>query len=178
MNNLMIDVEALRLKKPWLAPLMQVGMVVFNEEGEIKKMAEAYVDQSTLPHWTVPEEQTQKFWEEQVGWPTMLDNLSNRSVDIEDVLFQIRNLYMVFDCKTAWFAGPTYDQVMLESYFDYFKLDPPWRYNDTRDYRTIRKQHPDIPRPENPNMHFALEDAMYQVAHLREISQQKGIIWQ
>lgn len=177
MNHMMIDVEALRLKKPWLAPLMQVGMVVFDEKGVVKKMVEVYVDQASLPEWAVPEKQTVEFWEKQPGWPKMLEALESRSTSVFDALLQIRNLYTIFQCQSVWFAGPKYDETILDSYFDHFELDPPWRYNDSRDYRTIRKQHPDVPKPDNPNLHFALEDAMYQVAHLRDITQKKGIVW-
>lgn len=173
MNHMMIDVEALRLKQPWWAPLMSVGMVVFNEHGEVLAWDELYVIPGSLPTWAEPEESTQEFWENQPHWNQMKENLLTKGEPILDVLQGISTFYSVWNVEAVWFAGPTYDQVMLEAYFDGFGVDRPWRYNDTRDFRTIRKQHPEIYDRVNSDRqgtyHMALDDAMHQVRVLREI---------
>lgn len=175
MNHMMIDVEALRLKQPWWAPLMSVGMVVFNEQGTVLAQDELFVIPGSLPTWAEAEKSTIEFWESQPYWPELQKQLLTRGEPILDVLQGIATFHKVWNVEAVWFAGPTYDQIMLEYYFDGFTVDIPWRYNDTRDFRTIRKQHPDIYEPINASRegtyHCALDDALHQVRVLREIQE-------
>lgn len=180
MNHMMVDVEALRLKQPWLAPLMSVGMVVFNERGVVLATDELFVIPASLPSWTKPDDSTVKFWEGQEYWPTLKEQVLHGE-PILDVIQGVATFHKVWDVEAVWFAGPTYDQVMLESYFDNLGADIPWRYNDTRDFRTIRKQYPDIYEPINATRegtyHCALDDSLHQVRVLREIYNKTGRSW-
>ena len=79
-----------------------------------------------------------------------------------------------------WFAGPTYDQVMLEAYYDAYGIPRPWKYNYTRDFRTIRKQYPriyDSVLKNRTGEHDALCDAFFQVEVLAEIAEVYQKIW-
>lgn len=178
MKHGFLDVEALRLTKPWIAPLMQVAVVVFNETGMVypQEGGNWYVHPDSLPDWVVPDEETELFWKQQEGWPKMEENRWNGDT-IELVLKELAEALK--DCDTVWFSGPTYDQVMIESYFDFYKIPRPWKYNNTRDFRTIRKQHPDIEYkyPEGDHLHDAWYDCHYSIAHLSKISTARGLIW-
>lgn len=181
MNHLMIDVEALRLKQPWWAPLMSVGMVVFNDRAEVLAHDELFVIPGTLPLWAESEPSTVKFWEDLPYYAKLKEDIVTRGEPILDVLQAISTFGSVWGVEATWFAGPTYDQVMLEAYFDGFGLDRPWKYNDTRDFRTIRKQHPEIYEKtiqEWQGMaHCALDDAQRQVRVLRDIYLSTGKGW-
>lgn len=179
MHHLMIDVEALRLKQPWKAPLMEVGMVVFDEEARLITVKDLFIDPFSIPPIMSPEEQTVEFWKSQPGWPEMERRVKEDGIDVTVALRLIREVYLGGECQSVWFAGPTYDQVMLESYFDFYEIETPWKYNDARDYRTIRKQYPEILGERSPNRkpHFALSDAVYQVEGLRMITEAKGVTW-
>lgn len=179
MKHAMIDVEALRLKKPWIAPLMQIGIVIFDEKANVIQGYEIYLNQYELPGWAEPEQGTLEWWKGQDKWVELNRRIDEYGVDAHEAMVLLNNIYKESGCETAWFAGPQYDQVMLESYFDHFGIPYPWRYNDSRDFRTIRKQHKDVLEdfPDNPNMHLAMDDCLHQVARLRAITEKKGIEW-
>lgn len=176
--NAMIDVEALRLKQPWKAPLMQIGVVIFDESGVIQSEYEINIKQNTLPSWAESEADTVKFWEEQRLYPILQEKMRKGSF-AKTAMSNLALIYKRHQCKTAWFAGPVYDQVMLEAYFDHFGISIPWGYSDCRDFRTIRKQYPDVlwDFPKNPNLHSALDDCRYQVDQLHHVSRLRGVTW-
>ena len=178
MNHAMIDVEALRLKQPWRAPLMQVGIVIFDEQANLIQAYEMNVDQSTLPNWVQAEVGTVEFWQQQKLWPELQEKMAAGD-SAEKVMRMLRDIYEFNVCQSAWFAGPTYDQVMLEAYYDHYGIVFPWKYNDSRDFRTIRKQYKSVLEdfPENPNLHSAMDDCIHQVARLRHITQRTGFTW-
>lgn len=180
MNHLMVDIEGLRLKEPWLTPLLQVAMVVFNEEAEVQVVINNYIDQKTLPAWATPEKDTQKFWEDQgTLWIDMQEQIEKNGVPWMNCLALMDRVWDKWKCESVWFAGPTYDQVALESYYSWAKRSPCWRYNDSRDFRTIRKQFPEIMAAvENPGqLHNAVDDALYQVLRLRAVTLATGMTW-
>jgi len=177
MEHVMIDVEALRLNQPWIAPLMQVAAVRFDEKAEILgKYFNRFIDQETLPFWALPEESTLEFWQKQPFYPTLRDSCSLGT----DPGTLLQELAGYIDGRIVWFAGPTYDQVMLEAYYDAYGVPRPWKYNDTRDFRTIRKQHPriyDSVLENRTGEHDALCDALFQVEVLAEIAEVHQKIW-
>lgn len=178
MKHLMVDVEALRLNQPWRAPLMEIGLVLFNEVGEIAEQAQLWIRPNSLPSWAEAEESTLEFWKSQAYWVRLQENLMLRSGLCKHVIATFHGWASKADA--VWFAGPTYDQVMLEAYMDHYQMKRPWAHSDTRDFRTIRKQHDDIYRFElnqRKGHHNALEDCRFQVGVLREISKAKGVEW-
>lgn len=179
MIHAMIDVEALRLSKPWLAPLMQVGILTF--DGMAKPLCgyEFTVDQNSLPEWAEPEQSTVEWWKSQPMWPRLKEAEMLGGGSIEECLDFICEIYVDDNCSTVWFAGPQYDLVILQAYFEHFGKKMPWRHNDVRDFRTIRKQHSVILEgfPDSPNQHLALADCYHQVERLKLISNSTGISW-
>ena len=104
MEHVMIDVEALRLNQPWIAPLMQVAAVRFDEKGEaLGKYFNRFVDQETLPFWVLTEESTLLFWQEQPFYQTLRDSCS-LGTDPETLLQELSGY---IDGRIVWFAGPT-----------------------------------------------------------------------
>jgi len=174
----MIDVEALRLNKPWMAPLMEVGLVGFDETGSVTKEHQVWVKPGTHPKWATPEESTVEFWKSQSYWPKLQEQMRNKGTHCKQTLAVVHT--WALDADVIWFAGPTYDQVMLEAYFDYYKMKRPWEFNATRDLRTIRKQHPELYTAlmdKRKGHHNALADCQFQVSVLREINRATGHTW-
>ena len=172
MNHMMIDVEALRLKQPWLAPLMSLGLVVFDSRGVVMFTEEIYVDSESWPDHMQAEQGTVDFWKGQEYYPTLLKLMAEKGQSVLDVLNRIRTIYIQWRVGPVWFAGPTYDQVMLEAYYHGFNQEAPWGFNKSRDFRTIRCQHPEIYQEMSTGregLHEALEDSLFQVSVLRAI---------
>ncbi len=177
MKHAMLDVEALRLKQPWKAPLMQAAFVIFNSRGQTELGGEVYVKPESWPAWAEPEESTLNFWQEQDFYPDLLMRMKNGLMIEAALQYLFESLKGV---DVFWFAGPTYDQVMLEAYFDHYGIQRPWAYNHTRDFRTIRKQYPEIYEREledRKGVHNALEDCNFQVSVLNRISMTHNVDW-
>lgn len=181
MIHAMIDVEALRLSKPWWAPLLEIGVVIFSDTGGVFEHRRILIDQSSLPSWADPEPDTVEFWKKQPYWPTLLADIEKYGMDAYEAMVLLKSFLEERKVEAFWFAGPQYDQVMLEAYFDDYCLDFPWKYNDSRDFRTIRKQYPVMYRAlldKRKGNHQAVDDCLFQVSVLREISKASGIRWQ
>lgn len=175
-RHVMIDVEALRLNRPWIAPLMQVGAVRFNQSGKEQGDFNSYIHPATLPEWATPEQSTVEFWEKEPFFPKLRQRC-DRGTNPEALLAGLANF---IGDRIVWFAGPQYDQVMLEAYYDHYGMPRPWKYNDSRDFRTIRKQYPRIYNEISDlweACHDALQDCRFQVEVLREISNRTGKVW-
>ena len=179
MKHAFLDVEAFRLKKPWMAPLCNVAAVIFDEKAEVKGSIDLYVDPDQFPEFSSAEQSTVDWWQSQPKY----DDLMNRMKMLRDFPSEVmKNLSFCLEMEGVeafWFAGPQYDQIMLEAYFDAFGMKYPWKYNQARDFRTIRKQYPEIMDtiPPNPNAHLAIEDCLYDVSRLKAISDTLGITW-
>lgn len=180
MIHAMIDVEALRLKKPWKAPLLEIGVAVFTDYGEVICTKRILVTKAGMPKWASVEKSTLDFWQDQPYWTELQRDIQRVGVPASSAMLLLKNLLVDQKAEAFWFAGPQYDQVMLEAYFDEFKIDTPWKYNDTRDLRTIRKQHPEIYNQllkERKGSHQAVADCLFQVSVLRSISKATNHRW-
>lgn len=178
MNHAMIDVEALRLNKPFRAPLMEVGVVAFNDKGEVIETLRILVKKDGLPRWASIEKTTLDWWREQDCWHSLQRDIMRLGISAEQAMHDMNAFLHKHNVGPVWFAGPQYDQVMLEAYLADFGIPYYWRYNDTRDFRTIRKQYPDeyqsVPVRGN---HQAVEDCLFQVKVLRAIYVSTGRAW-
>ena len=178
MIHAMLDVEALRLAPAWQAPLMEVGVLFFDGTGYAGDGHTIWIDQKTMPAEFTPEESTVKWWEGEAYWPILKQSMESLGDPCEEAIRKLGEILKQAD--VVWFAGPTYDQVMIEAYFDHFKMERPWKYNNTRDFRTIRKQHDDIYKEAfaaRHGHHCAIEDCHFQVSVLRKIFEKTRVAW-
>lgn len=180
MIHAMIDVEALRLNKPWKAPLMEVAAVIFDDMGNVLQSKRILVKKEGLPKWASVEKSTLDFWVAQPYWRELQRDTMRVGVRAIEAMIDLKAFLQVHQAGAFWFAGPQYDQVMLEAYYSEYGIEPAWRYNDTRDLRTIRKQHPAIYERlinRRHGSHEALEDCLFQVSVLHDISVETGHRW-
>lgn len=181
-NNLMVDVEALRLNQPWKAPLLQIGVAVFTPFGSVVYSGKIFINQDAQPIDVSPEASTVVWWNDPKRdkvWSNIVEQCETNGVDPEEALVWLNKVYEGFNCGSIWFAGPQYDKTILDNYSEICAVPPAWNYDDVRCFRTIRKQHPDV--LENWNYdgydHDAEHDALDQVARLRAITDKKEIVW-
>lgn len=67
----------------------------------------------------------------------------------------------------VWAGPATFDLAVLEhAYRAYGWANLPWKYNETRCYTTLRKDHPEVPRQTPGIAHNALSDAIAQAQHV------------
>jgi hypothetical protein len=179
MNHVMIDIEALRLHQVWKAPIMQIGMVLFSQKGVVIDTKNIFIEQESMPSHFEPEINTVNWWKEQEGWDNMQESITSFGIPLAGALSIASQQINRWGNKATWFAGPTYDQVALEGAMSFCGINYPWAYNQSRDFRTIRKQYPELAAgmPENHMLHDALSDALNQVAKLEYITNKTGHLW-
>jgi exodeoxyribonuclease VIII len=70
-----------------------------------------------------------------------------------------------------WGNGADFDNVLLGAAFKMCNFTPPWRYSNSRCYRTLKAIFKDtVPQPEFIGVkHDALADALHQTRHLQSI---------
>lgn len=91
-------------------------------------------------------------------------------VYIKDALEQFSDWIKSFNARPIiWCKGTDFDVKILDDAYKMEKLEVPWAYNDVRDFRTLKKLHPQLTFPENQFAHHALEDALYQARCLNTI---------
>lgn len=72
--------------------------------------------------------------------------------------------------KLVWAGPATFDLAILKhAYANNAMTPPPWKYNATRCYTTLRNLFPDVPRVVPAVAHNALEDARAQAQHAVDI---------
>jgi len=65
----------------------------------------------------------------------------------------------------VWGNGADFDNAILAEAYYKMKLPPPWKYSDSRCYRTLKNLYPMVPYTRPTIAHHALYDAQAQAAH-------------
>lgn len=176
-HNIMIDIETLGTSAD--AVVLSVGMVEMNyrkitnalylEVGDISDQLSRgrTVSQSTINWWTQQSEAAKK----------VLRPTSDRgSEQLSHTLGTERLLRGIMGWEpfatsghtySVWGNGAAFDNAIMEHLFGMYGLECPWSFRDNMCYRTLRTLVPSVSTLENPCPHDALQDATYQMKHLR-----------
>lgn len=68
-----------------------------------------------------------------------------------------------------WGNGADFDNPLLAEAYKHCGLKQPWKYHNSRCYRTLKSLYPNIPFLKPQRAHSALEDAKAQAVHLQMI---------
>lgn len=109
---------------------------------------------------------TEAWWQEQGNCP------NGGIINLDDALGLLRTYIESFGKRPIiWCKGTDFDVSILTHAYGQLGAPTPWKYNDVRDFRTIKKMFGDsmIVTIENPQPHHALEDAIFQARQLHSI---------
>ena len=120
------------------------------------------MDFESVCFWLSQPKETQEALLNQFKYATPFKSALNQ---LADKIFQI-------DGGLIWICGNR-DIIWMESAYTACGMDVPWRYNQMRDFRTIRELS-GIPAPERTGLHDAKADALYQAEYLIQICKEKG----
>lgn len=165
--NVMVDMETLGTVAD--AVILSIGAVKFNA----KKINDAgfysiVSVESNLSLKRRVQEDTLAWWMKQSEAARVLFQGPGCTVEaaLEDLADWIGN-----DDPIVWSNGASFDIPMLEHAYTQTRLDVPWKFWNTRCYRTMKslpfaKQ---VPAPTPTIAHHALHDAVAQARHLQAI---------
>lgn len=107
---------------------------------------------------------TVDWWNQQV--PGLLPN--GHELLIDSLIMFSRWLKQLPGKPVLWAKGIDFDTKVLANAYKQFNLPVPWKYNDVRDFRTMKKMLP-LEGLVNSNPHNALADAKHQADVLEDI---------
>jgi hypothetical protein len=121
---------------------------------------------------------TLTWWEKQsAGARQVL--LDAENPEVSDTLEDALKMFAAFlpEGVKVWSNGANFDQPLLDVAYNRMGIALPWKYYNSRCYRTVVNLHPDEKRlrPINVLAHNALEDAKWQTKHLVNIAQLLGL---
>ncbi|MFA6688848.1 MAG: 3'-5' exonuclease [Sphaerochaetaceae bacterium] len=99
---------------------------------------------------------------------TMADNYHRAAIgealrDLADFIHAARD---ACGGVRVWSCGSDLDLVILAGYYRRIGEEIPWKYWESRDYRTLRAMFPEVKKPKAEPAHTAIQDAMDQMDHL------------
>lgn len=168
--NVMIDLETMGIRPN--AAIVAIGGLFFDERRTYKEFYTPVSLQSCIDHGLSVSQSTVDWWAKQPAetratWdvpnaPSLLTALTMFCDFVRDVTIK------------PWGNGVDFDMVVLKSAFEAVGAEPPWKYYNQRDFRTIRDLFP-VTGVERTGAHTALGDCKYEVNVLQEICLVHGI---
>lgn len=161
--HVMIDLETLDTTATTI--VLSIGAVKFDVEGlrpdtfyrvlgiEEQKIKGRTWSAATLSWWLKQDKAVLK---------QALDN----PVNVVEVLRDFDN-WARGECEGVWGNGSDFDNAIMGHIFQQYNMR--WPYQLNRCYRTAKNMYPHINTPPKKNAHNALDDAIYQAIHMRDI---------
>jgi hypothetical protein len=158
-NRVMIDTETLG-KSPGCV-VVAIGVVEWSVDAGVTDIWERSVNIESCQEAGLDiDAGTLTWWLNQS--PAAREQLDGGD-DLERVLRDLRD--QVADADEVWANTPRFDCSILRAVFEAVGLEPPWRYWEERDYRTLRGELPDSIWPDIKQDgidHSAVADAQHQ----------------
>lgn len=176
MNQLfdaMCDIEAMGTRSN--APIVSVAMVMFDIATET--MGASFCKQihlaTAMRDGAVPDAGTIMWWMRQGD--NVRRPIWSGGEDIRDVLRDL-SIWLGQQCRPEdvrpWGNSNRFDLGILESAYKRAHIPLPWRWNNERDFRTVRNLNPQVPYntdDKGEGAHDPLVDCRFQVEHLFKI---------
>lgn len=177
-GNVMIDLETLSTRTN--ASIIEIGAVEFNKQtGGIGDTIDLIINPSEWgKNGRDIDGETIKWWfkQDESARKRFIDN--KERVDLKKALYELSNFIIscdnIHDEKenvVVWGNGSTMDITILQSAYEYFDIDVPWKYWAVNDVRTIVDLNPKIKKEtifitDNGIKHSSIGDCLYQIKYL------------
>lgn len=177
-GNIMIDLETLSTHTN--AAIIEIGAVEFNKQtGEVGEKFNVIIDPKD---WCKNDRhvdgETIQWWFKQTNdarkrFVTKQKNI--KYCTLKHALVMLKNFIMVCDTVdedknvVVWGNGSTMDITILESAYEYFDIEIPWKFWSVNDVRTIVDLNPIIKTQTIFNsgiQHSAVGDCLHQIKYL------------
>lgn len=143
------------------APVLSIGLVVFNDGG-IVKGREWFPDvQEQMGAGAVPDALTILWWFQQ-GPEARGQQVGAKRKPVTQVLGEIGAVFARYDVDEVWGNGPSFDCTILAEMFRRHGLAAPWDFWKERCMRTVLSLNPTLERVRPLIPHCALSDAEAQ----------------
>lgn len=171
MQRIMFDLETLGTSKASI--ICSIGAVLFGDISPIQQenYKEFYRELDITSQRRYCDPATVLWWMDQKGPKPFYGRMSlDRMLhEFSDWLIGIRSRDPEKKIE-LWCKGTDFDTSILGDAYKSKNLEVPWKYSETRDYRTVSKLFPNLkPSSVNQDLHNALADAKHQALHMEDI---------
>jgi hypothetical protein len=178
MKHVMIDLETLGTQPG--SVILSIGAVIFDptlpsDECMGETLYRVVSTTSCIEHGLQTSQDTLDWWNKQSpeAWAVIdqaNDNSNPATFTLHHALSDLSD-FLPAGVK-VWSNGANFDQPLLDVAYDRVKLALPWKYWNSRCYRTVVALHPNEKalRPATVLAHNALEDAKWQATHMVNIA--------
>ena len=167
-TKVMVDIETLGLQPS--SVILSIGAVVFDISNKEIAPKDFYVELNSDQPGRTCDKSTIEWWmKQEIARPEGRETVYGASDRLNFWLSAVKNNYP--GDLEVWANGTDFDITILTHMFRSVENTIPWKYNAVRDYRTLYKLFPEVPRPkmDSSKKHNALEDAKHQAAHAEAI---------
>ena len=164
--DVMIDIETLGTKSN--CPVISIGAVAFDLTTIHGSFYTALdVEEQIDSGKRIADASTIKWWMGQSGAAKTV--FKENPEDTKFGLQQLALFLSSFDDFYVWGNGATFDITILESIFDSYGVEIPWKYNRIMDQRTIKRfLGKDVKLKREGVYHNAVDDATTQAKFIQE----------
>lgn len=179
-GNVMIDIETLSTHKD--AAIIEIGAVEFNKfTGETGKTFNIIIEPS---EWCRNDRhvdgETIQWWFKQTNDARKRFVTKQKDIEYCTLKHALQKLrYFIMDCDSVdddknvvvWGNGSSFDIAILESAYNYFSMEIPWKFWSVNDVRTIVDLNPSVKdncKFDKGIRHSAVSDCMHQIKYLTE----------
>lgn len=174
--NIMLDLECLGLRTS-SAPIVAIGAVCFDPATDTVGRECYYRIRlaSACRYGGVIEPDTVLWWLRQSD--AARAEITGTGMDLQDALrsfsawVEEQRDESVGGSITVWGDGADFDNALLKETYLRLGMSVPWKYSESRCYRTLKNMRPDIPAVVSADVieHSALCDARVQASHANAI---------
>lgn len=180
MQHVMLDLETLGTQPG--SVILSIGVVLFDPSKPVDEcLGEEFYSivsrQSCEAANLEVSQDTLDWWEKQSSEArTVLTEALGGGATAIDVALKELAKFIPAGAK-VWSNGANFDQPLLDVAYNRCGIPLPWKYWNSRCYRTIIALHPNEKaiRPPNVCAHNALEDARWQARHIVNVASELGI---
>ena len=176
-GSVMIDLETLSTHTN--AAIIEIGAVEFNKEtSEVGEKFNVIIEPSD---WCKNDRhvdgETIQWWFKQTNDARKRFVTKQKDIEYCTLKHALQKLrYFIMDCDTVdddknvvvWGNGSTMDITILESAYEYFDIEIPWKYWSVNDVRTIVDLNPIVKAQTNFDsgiQHSAIADCLHQIKY-------------
>jgi hypothetical protein len=161
--HIMIDLETLDTVAT--AVILSMGACIIGPDPMKFETLYIEIDTASQPRRT-KSAKTIQWWEDQGNCPRY------GTTSLVSALLSLRSyLERITVRPILWCKGTDFDIAILNHTYAQLDIDTPWKYNDVRDFRTIKKMFGEsmVVTTQNLRPHHALSDAVFQAQQLYSI---------
>lgn len=173
MKHLMLDLETMGVNPD--AAITAIGAVMFDlETGELGDTFYRVIDLATaVDRGGVMDASTVLWWMQQSDEARRI--YTTQGGDYLLALEDFAGFCYHRQPTDVWGNGAMFDNAILARAYQRAKMPQPWSFRADRCFRTFKALFPCDPPPREGVYHNALDDAIFQVKHLRAMIEAHGV---